>query len=111
MANAAFVQEGNLIDYTPGSAVAVGEVVVQGELVGVAKQAIAAGVAGALAVVGVFDFVKASATVFTAGAKAYWDAANQLAVTTDASGANKLLGKAVAAAGSGLTAVRIRLSQ
>jgi len=34
---ATFVQEGCLIDYTPGADVLAGAVVVQGELVGVAK--------------------------------------------------------------------------
>ena len=35
----------------------------------------------------------------------------KLAVTTDGSGANKLVGKAVAAAGAGVTLVRVRMSQ
>jgi predicted RecA/RadA family phage recombinase len=108
---ATFVHDGNSIDYTPSSAVAAGAVVVQGELVGVAKLDIAANALGALAVVGVFDFPKATGggTAITAGANCYWDAANQRATTT-ATG-NKLIGKCVRAAADADATVRIRLSQ
>ena len=47
MPTATFVQAGDQIDYTPGAAVAAGDVVVQGDLVGVAKQPIAANAPGA----------------------------------------------------------------
>ncbi len=57
MAIATFVHDGNAIDYTPGAAVAAGAVVVQGELIGVAKTAIAANVLGALAVSGVLGML------------------------------------------------------
>ena len=103
------VSDGSTIDYTPAAAVAAGDVVVQGKLVGIALTDIAAGALGALAVVGVFDLPKASATEFTAGASVYWDATNKLAVTTDGEGANALVGKAVTAAGNGVTAVRVLL--
>lgn len=107
---ATFVHDGDAIDYTPSSAVAAGDVVVIGELIGVAKHPIAANTRGALAVVGVFDFPKAGSTVFAAGDKAFWDATGGRAVTTDGNGANKLLGKVTAAAGNGPTLVRVRLS-
>lgn len=112
---ATFVHDGKSIDYTPTSAVAVGEVVVQGELVGVAPKAIAANAHGSLAVAGVFDFPKAgvAGVTFAAGAHAYWDAANSKAVTTDggAGAPNKLIGKAVLAAIDEATTVRVRLHQ
>ena len=73
MATAQFVHDGQSIDYTPGSDVAAGDVVVQGALVGVAKLPIASGALGALAVRGVFDVVQA-AVAFTAGDAVYWDA-------------------------------------
>lgn len=41
MAQATFVHDGRAIDYTPGGDVAAGDVVVQGELVGIAKTPIA----------------------------------------------------------------------
>lgn len=113
MPQGVFVSSGECIDYTPSSAIAAGDIVVQDDLVGIATRPIAAGTTGALAVSGIFDIVKASSTVFTAGQKVYWDATpqNKVAVTTDGAGTNKLIGKAVAAAGSGLTTVRVRLSQ
>jgi predicted RecA/RadA family phage recombinase len=111
MAVAMFVQKGDQIDYKPSAAVAAGDVVVQGDLIGIAKQPIEANVLGALAVTGVFDVAKASATVFAVGVKVYWDAANKVCVTADGGGANKLLGKAALAAGAGVTTVRVRLSQ
>ena len=55
------------------------------------------------------DVVKDPAASISSGAKVYWDATNSQAVTT-ATG-NKLLGKAVAAAGANTTTVRARLSQ
>ena len=70
---ARFIQEGLSIDYTPGSAVAAGQVVVQGSMIGVAKTPIAASALGALAVRGIFDVVKANEQQ-TLGAALYWDA-------------------------------------
>ncbi len=107
-----FVQRGDAIDYTPSSGVSAGDVVVQGELVGVAKLDIKANALGALAVTGVFDFPKASGDGgITVGAKVYWDEAEGVAKTDDETGANKLIGKAVTAAGDTDTKVRVRMSQ
>ena len=113
MATATFIHDGKAIDYTPGSAVSAGDVVVQGELVGVAKVPIAANALGALAVTGVFDLPKATGggTAITAGANVYWDVADTEAKEDSESGANKLIGKTVAAAADGDATVRVRLSQ
>ena len=111
MAQAVFVHEGAAIDYTPTADVAAGDVVVQGDLVGVAKLDIKAGKLGALAVEGVFDFAKATGvgTAIAVGAILYWnDAANQ--ATTSATG-NKQIGKCVKAAGDNDATVRAKLSQ
>ena len=70
---ARFIQEGLSIDYTPGSAVASGQVVVQGSMIGVSKTPIAANALGALAVRGIFDVVKANEQQ-ALGAALYWDA-------------------------------------
>lgn len=111
MAQAVFIQEGASIDYTPAADVTAGEVVVQGDLVDVAKQPIAANHLGALAVQGVFDFAKATGggTALAAGATVYWDDTANVATATAAG--NKLLGKVVKAAGDDDALVRIRLSQ
>ena len=113
MATATFVHDGNAIDYTPGSDVAAGDVVVQGDLIGVAKQLIAANVLGALAVTGVFDLPKTAGVgeAIAVGSKVYWDVADQVAKTDDESGANKLLGKTIKAAGDDDATVRVRLDQ
>ena len=112
MATATFVHDGRAIDYTPGADVAAGAVVVQGELIGVAKRPIAANALGSLAVAGVFDLPKASGDGgIAAGAEVYWDEAESVAKTDSESGANKKLGKAVAAAGDTDTVVAVRLSQ
>jgi predicted RecA/RadA family phage recombinase len=105
-----FIQDGVSIDYTPGSAVSAGDVVVQGDLVGVAKVPIPAGHAGALAVDGVFDFAKEAdgGVTFAVGSLAYWDAVNKFAVPDDG-GAFKLLGKVVVAAADADSSVRVRL--
>ncbi|MBX3356437.1 MAG: DUF2190 family protein [Phycisphaeraceae bacterium] len=113
MALATFIHEGRSIDYTPGTDVAAGAVVVQGELVGIAKLDIKANTLGALAVAGVFDITKATGagTAITAGAFVHWDATNSIATTADGGGANKRIGKAVAAAATTDAKVRVRLSQ
>jgi predicted RecA/RadA family phage recombinase len=111
MATATFVQEGRAIDYTPTSNVSAGDVVVQGDLVGVARTPIAANTPGSLAIVGVFDFPKTTGvgTGIGAGAKVYWDATDKVAKTDDEGGTNKLLGKTVKAAADADATVRVRL--
>lgn len=113
MAQATFVHEGSSIDYTPASAVPPGDVVVIGELVGVAKTAIAANALGSLAVEGVCDFAKATGdgTAINAGANVYWDAAGKVATTDDGDGANKFIGKSVKAAANADATVRVRMAQ
>ena len=109
MPQATFVQDGCAIDYTPGSAVAAGDVVVQVDLVGVVKRPLAANELGALALTGVFDFSKATNVAYTVGTILYWDDTNNL-VTTTATG-NKQIGKVVRAAATTDPTVRVRLSQ
>ena len=113
MATATFLHEGAAIDYTPAADVAAGDVVVQGELVGIARTAIAAGVLGSLAVQGVFVLPKASGvgTAIDVGVDVYWDATAGVATTDADEGNNKLLGKTVLAATDDDTEVRVRLRQ
>jgi predicted RecA/RadA family phage recombinase len=111
MPQATFVHDGKSIDHTPGGALAAGDVVVQGDLVGVTTRPLAAGELGALAVDGVFDFAKATggATSIAIGAIVYWnDTTNQ--ATTTATG-NKKIGTVVRAAADADSSVRVRLSQ
>jgi len=115
MTQARFIQDGNTIDYTPSSAVAAGDVVVQGSILGIAKIPIAASALGALATVGVFDVAKATGAI-NLGAAVYWDAdGNPVGGTagtgaaTTTSGGNTFMGFAVLAAESGDTTVRVLL--
>jgi len=50
-------------------------------------------------------------TGIAAGLQVYWDEADQEAKTDDETGANKFVGKTVAAAGDDDETVRVRLSQ
>lgn len=113
MPQATFIQDGTAIDYTPGSAVSAGDVVVQGDLIGIAKRPIAANELGALSIEGVFDLPKATGvgTGIAVGATVYWDVADSEAKTDSETGANKLLGKTILAAGDNDATVRVRLSQ
>lgn len=96
-----------MVDFTPTSTVEAGDVVVQGDLVGVAVHKIEANQLGALLVNGQVSVVKGSGAI-SAGALVYWDATNQVATTT-ATG-NKLMGKAVRAAASGDARVLVLLT-
>lgn len=109
MAQATFVQDGDAIDYTPSVDVAAGDVIVQGDLVGVAKTAIKANQLGSLAVGGVFDFARTGGTVYQPGALIYWDDTNNV-ITATATG-NKLLGKLTRISTPSDATARVRLSQ
>jgi predicted RecA/RadA family phage recombinase len=111
MSQAVLFHEGASIDYTPGADVASGDVVVQGDLVGVAKLDIKANKLGALAVEGVFDFAKATGagTALAAGTTVYWDNAANVATATAAG--NKQIGKVVRAAADADATVRARMNQ
>ena len=112
MANyARYVQDDAAVDYTPTADVASGQVVVQGDLVGVAKRPISANTPGALATEGIFDFPKATGagSGIAAGTSVYWDATNNVATAT--AGSNKLLGKTTVAAADADATVRVRMHQ
>ncbi len=73
MAKAIYFSKGESIDYRPATAVAAGEIVVQGKLVGIARLDIPAGTLGSLAVTGVFKVTKGTSTTFDAGAEVFCD--------------------------------------
>ena len=88
------VMEGDMVNYTPATAVAAGTVVVQGSMIGIAAADIEALVQGALATSGVFEFVKITGdSGLTVGAIAYWDDSGKVATSTV--GSNVYLGKVV----------------
>jgi len=96
------------IDYTPGSAVGVGDIVQLGDLFCVADRPIAANVKGALAVEGAFILPKAGSGAISQGATVYWDATNSV-ITTTSSG-NKRAGFAIEAAASADVTVKVAIN-
>jgi predicted RecA/RadA family phage recombinase len=104
---ASYVQGDCHIDYTPGAAVAAGDVVVLNDLVAVANRPIAANALGAVTIDGVHSMPKATGAIGQ-GAIVYWDATAGN-VTTTASG-NKRAGKAAAAALSADASVMVILN-
>jgi len=104
---AVFVHAGHIVNHTPTTALAAGQVVVLGELVAVATYPVEANQTCGLAVQGVFDFAKGS-TAIALGALVYWDDAANIATTT-ATG-NKLIGKVIRAAAASDSRVRVLLT-
>jgi len=98
------------VDYTPGSAVTAGDVVVQSKLLGVATADISANAKGALAIRGVFRFPKntGSGNSFAAGAKVYWNTSSDKATSTNT---DAYAGLAIAAASTSASTVDVLLAQ
>lgn len=107
MSDTAFVQDGCLLDYTPGSAASAGDIVFVGSMCGQVVSAVGAGELGALRVDGVIRVAKQSATVFANGAPVHWDSGNTRASTTAVSG---LMGTAVGGGADGDLYVDVRLN-
>jgi predicted RecA/RadA family phage recombinase len=103
-----YKQCGDLVDYTPGSAVSAGDIVVQVNLVGQVVAALAAGEKGALRVEGVITAPKLTTDVVAIGDVLYWDAGNSRA--TKIASTHKIIGKAVSVADNGVTSVDIKLT-
>jgi predicted RecA/RadA family phage recombinase len=83
---ATFYQEGDAIDYTPGSAVTAGNVVVIGQRVAVAPNDIAASVQGTLVFNGVWNLPKITGAI-AVGDPIYWAPAGTPVTGDSASGA------------------------
>ena len=109
---ARLVQRGHNIDYTPTVDVAAGDIVVEGDFVGIAPVDIPAGTTGALATVGVFDVVKGDGVsqAFAFGVPVYYEKATRKLAA--ASGAGIIaVGKCVADSTATETAVRVLLTR
>ena len=87
---ASYVQKGDVLDYTPGTAVAAGDVVVIGSLVGVAPRPIAANALGSLAVEGVFSMPCATGATGAQGSSINWYATSGVAHASTGVTAGKL---------------------
>lgn len=76
---ASYVQKGDVLDHTPAAAVAAGEVVVIGSLIGVAPRPIAANALGSLAVKGVYEMPVATGATGAQGSAINWYATSGVA--------------------------------
>jgi predicted RecA/RadA family phage recombinase len=108
MATTTYRQTGDLIDYTPGSNVSAGDIVVASELVGQVPQDILANTKGSLRIEGIINAPKLSTDVVALGDVLYWDAGNTRCTTTAST--HKIIGKAVEAAGNGVADVDLKLT-
>lgn len=68
-----YVSEGDVIQYTAGSDISAGDVVVVGNILGVALVNIATGATGSVAIRGRFTVPKVSAAVIAQGESLVWD--------------------------------------
>ena len=83
-----YVQHGDVIEFTPSSALTAGQPVLVGtSLLTIATQPIAANAAGSVATEGVWSIAKATgnSTAINAGTVLYWDNANSV-VTSNSTG-------------------------
>ncbi|SEO04143.1 Predicted phage recombinase, RecA/RadA family [Paracoccus alcaliphilus] len=102
-----FIQPGNTLTIPAPAGVLSGDVVIAGEIVGIAQGDAGAGEPCDVTTVGVWELPKVAADAVTVGAPIYWDADDSLATTTAAG--NTRLGTAVEAAASGAATVKVRL--
>lgn len=103
-------QDGDVLDYTPVSDVAIGVGVVVGSILGITVRSIAANEKGALSIAGVKKMLKTGgAHAFTQGEHVYFDESEQLATDSTDGGANILCGVAAYAATAAATYVYVRL--
>ena len=90
------------------AAVASGEPVIAGDIIGIAAGAAASCAPVDVNTSGVWELSKVGAEAFALGGKVYWNGTTKLATSTS-SGAT-LIGVAVAAAAASTATVRVRLS-
>lgn len=97
MSTSDYVGDDDLLDYTPGSAVAAGDVVVIGSLVAVAPRPIAANTLGTLSIEGVYSLPCASGATGAQGSAINWYATSGVAHASTGVAAGKLAKARVAA--------------
>lgn len=104
-----YVSSGDTVTVpAPSGGVTAGELVVIGDLFGVAATTADEGAPVVLYAAGVYEFPKVSAQAWTAGAGIYWDSGNKRATT--ASSGNTRIGAATAAAANPSPTGRVRLN-
>lgn len=109
-----YVQPGKVLQYTAGSNIASGDVVVIGKILGVALNAIASGATGSVAIDGVFTLPKVTTAVIPQGSHLLWDvSAGKFDVGTATPATGDVSGPpavAFEAAGNGATTLAVKLT-
>lgn len=103
-----FIQPGNCITVPADTDYASGEVVVIGDIIGIAAGDAATGEPMDVETGQVWSLPKVGAESFTVGAPVYYDGGNKLATSTSTD--NTRIGVAVAGAAIGAASVKVRLS-
>lgn len=103
-----YLQNGHVITVTtPAGGIASGDGLIVGNIFGIAAYSASEGDPLELATTGVYKLPKATAAVFTVGARVAWD---NTAKQVNTPGAGRfLIGIATEAAGNGITGVAVRL--
>lgn len=91
-----YVQNGKQLDVIASAAYTSGQLVIEGNLVGVAVADIASGATGSISTEGVYAFQKEAAATLVQGDIAYYDAATK---KLDATNTNPAVGYVVAVSG------------
>lgn len=104
-----FIQPGHTLTIEAPANTLSGDVVIVGELVGIAYSNAAEGGPLDVAVEGVFELPKVAADAFSVGDAVYYVAATKLATADDNTSANDRIGVAVAAAGATTATVRVKI--
>jgi predicted RecA/RadA family phage recombinase len=102
-----YLQKGDVVTIPAPATVSSGDGVLVGRLFGVAATDAESGDDVAIKTTGVFTLPKTSAQAWTVGALVYWDGSQ--CTTADGSGANTLIGKAMAVAANPSSTGVVRL--
>jgi predicted RecA/RadA family phage recombinase len=103
-----FKHIGDVIDYTPSSALSAGEIVVEQDLIGQVVNDIAANEPGSLRIEGIINAPKLSTDVVAIGDVLYWDAGNSRCTKTAST--HKMIGVASQASANGNSRVFAKLT-
>lgn len=104
-----FIQKGNTLDLIAPATVTSGSPVVVGSIFGIAATDAASGDTVTVDIEGCFEIAKVVTDAIVPGDKLYWDSGAAKVTKVAGSGSKLLVGVAIAAAGNGVTTVRVRL--
>ncbi|MBL8215824.1 MAG: DUF2190 family protein [Bryobacterales bacterium] len=104
-----FIQAGNTLTVAAPANVSSGDLVVVGNIIGVAAYTALSTEEVEVETVGVFELPKITTDDVAVGDALYWNSSQSKLTATAGTGSKPLVGYAVAAAGNGVTTVKARL--